>query len=172
MWFSLVWQTASSSEPVYPTTCVTIESTTDLPSNSPFHFLVFPFLTFVKWDNFLALVSQQHHHEGQKNTPFPLFSRQNKSFEAVVLQEAVQTDGGHGLVLALLNSPLSLSSLLLSQDNKGDLLQLIYKGPGWAVATERNNYSQLLPICPTMSNSNLSGWCQHSHPEGWTPAHP
>lgn len=50
-------------------------------------------------------------------------------------------------------SPPSPSSPLLSQDIKGDLLQLIYKGPGWASATERNNYSQLLPICPTVSNS-------------------
>lgn len=50
-------------------------------------------------------------------------------------------------------SPLSPSSPLLSQDIKGDLLQLICKGPGWASATEQNNYSQLLPICPTVSNS-------------------
>lgn len=66
------------------------------------------------------------------------------------LEEAVQTLAGHGLVLALFRPHLLP---LLSQDIKGDLLQLIYKGPGWASATERNNYSQLLPICPTVCNS-------------------
>lgn len=71
---------------------------------------------------------------------------------------------GHGLVFALLPSS---SSPLLSQDIKADLLQLIYKGPGWASATERNNYSQLLPICPTVNSStsaadaNAPIWKRH-----------
>lgn len=38
----------------------------------------------------------------------------------------------------------------LSQDIQADLVHLISKGPGWASATEQNNYSQLLPVCPAI----------------------
>lgn len=38
----------------------------------------------------------------------------------------------------------------LSEDIQADLVHLISKGPGWASATEQNNYSQLLPVCPAV----------------------
>ena len=151
--------THTSLQSWYLSTCVTSEQT--LPSDTP---LLLPFWTLLYMRQLLGIKATATSTRRSRIMVFFLSrDRKEKSFEAVVLEEPVQTEAGRGLVFALLFLHLLP---LLSEDKKGDLLQLIYKGPGWASATERNNYSQLLPICPTVSNATLSGWRQHSHSDG------